>query len=136
VAFRKDKIKQKAEGALRSILTPGEQEVASINVIAGPSPWLAMGALGLIGQLFAKYYYVTVTNQRVLFIGMSRWTTMVKGLAFADPLAQGTVSDVRLKSLWSSFRYRRPDGKVLRLNVHRIWRDEIAPVLKALGASA
>lgn len=136
MAFRKDTIKAKGDEALRTILSPGERELASISIIAGPSPWLAFGLLGIIGQLFTQYYYVTVTDTRVLFLGLSRWTTMFKGLVWADNRVAGTVSDVKYRTLWSSFRYRRNDGKVLRLNVHRIWRNEMGPFLQLLGASA
>jgi len=135
VAFRKDRIKELGSESLRSVLAPGEQEVVYLSVIAGPNPWLALGLLGLIGQLFTQYYYVAATDRRVVFLGQSRWSTKFKGLAFADPRTRGVVSDVKVGSVWSSFRYRRPDGKVLRLNVHRIWRSEMGPFLQALGAS-
>lgn len=40
-----------------------------------------------------------------------------------------------MAKLWSSLRYRRPEGKEIRLNFHRIWRDEMQAVVQALGAS-
>ena len=57
-----------------------------------------------------------------------------KGLAFADPKSEVAVRDVKLAGLWSSLRYRRPDGKELRLNFHRFWRDEMQALVQALGS--
>ena len=135
MAVRKETIKAQMETALRSILQPGEQETASVLAIAGPSPWLAMGVLGLIGALFTRYYYATVTNQRVIFVGTSRWTQRPKGMAFADPRSSAALESVKPSTLWSVIRYRRPDGSVLRLNVHRIWRQEFDAFVQALGGT-
>jgi hypothetical protein len=57
-----------------------------------------------------------------------------KGLAFADPLRTGAIRDVEIGKVWSHLRYQPADGKELRLNFHRIWRDEMQEVVQAVGA--
>ena len=39
-------------------------------------------------------------------------------------------------AVWSRFRYHRPDGKDIRLNVHRFWRNDGQAVVDALTTQA
>jgi hypothetical protein len=136
MAVRKETIKKQFDEAMSSVLEPGEQVAAGSYTISGPSPWL-QGVLGFIGMLALgmRYYYVAVTDRRVLFMKASMWTQRPKGFAFADPKGSVAIHDVDPSALWSHFRYRRPDGKEIRLNFHRMWRDEMETVVRALGAS-
>jgi hypothetical protein len=135
VAVRKETIKAQVREWLSSALEPGEREVASVNTIAGPSPWLATGLLGLIGQAFIRYYYVVVTDRRILFVNMSRVSGRPKDIAIADPRSAVSVVEYRPASLWSVLKLNRGEDKPLKLHVHRIWREELDQVAKALGAS-
>jgi hypothetical protein len=135
VAVRKETIKQQVREALGAMLEPGETEQASVNTIAGSSPWLAQGLLGLIGQALVKYYYVVVTERRILYITMSRMSGRPGELAMADPRSSVSVAEYKPSALWSVLKLKRPDGKILRLNVHRIWKDELEGVARALGAT-
>lgn len=132
MAVRKETFKKQMDEALGSILEPGERELVSVNTIVGISPWLAAGIIGLIGQFFVKYYYITVTDRRVLFIQVSRLSGRPKGLAFTDPRPGPTVSESKPAAVWSSFKYTRPDGKSMKVHVHRFWRDEMAATIQAL----
>jgi hypothetical protein len=136
MAVRKETIRSQVREWLTTVLEPGEQEVASVNAIAGPSPWLATGLLGLVGQAFIKYYFVVVTDRRVLYVNMSRVSGRPKDLAMADPRSAVSVEGYKPSNLWSVLKLNRGEGKPLKLNVHRIWREELDQVAQALGAAA
>ena len=135
MAIRKATVKQQVQGVLGPMLEPGERELASVNTIAGASPWIAQGLLGLIGQFLVKYYYLVVTDRRILFIQMSRLSARPMGLAMADPRSGFEVESYKPSAVWSVLKVKRPDGSTLRLNVHRFWRDELDEVASALGIS-
>jgi hypothetical protein len=133
MAFRRETIKRQFGEARQAFLEPGEQGVAEAFTISGPSPWL-MGVLGVIVMLILgqRYYFVTVTDRRVLFMKASLMTGRPKGLAWADPRSTVTLEDVTEGKLWSRLFYLRPGVKKLRLNFHRIWRDDMNAVVNAL----
>jgi hypothetical protein len=138
MAFRRAKIKEQFDAAIPSVLEPGEQVQAETLAQSGPSPWLA-GLIGWVIMLIAgaRYYFIAVTDRRVLFMKASMMTGRPQGLAWADPRGGVRVSDVNLtNAVWSKFRYHRPDGKDIRLNVHRFWRDDGQAVVNALTAQA
>jgi hypothetical protein len=88
-----------------------------------------------VGQLFVKYYFITVTEQAVVFHAAGRVGQKPKDLVAAIPRAQaqGLVSDVRLNTVWSSFRFRFPDQeKPTRINVFRQWRAELEQLIPAI----
>lgn len=133
MAFRKETIRKQANEMLAESLPPGETIVSGVYTNSGPSPWL-MNELGLIGQFFVDYYYVAVTGQQVIFVRMNRVSNRPTRIEFALPVQSVRISDFKRKALWSSFRYQRPDqAKPRRLNVHRIWRDELDALVKAVG---
>jgi hypothetical protein len=136
MAVRKETIKEQVREWLKTVLEPGEREVASVNAIAGPSPWLATGLLGLIGQAFIKFYYVVVTDRRVLYVSMSRFSGRPRDLAMSDPRPAVSVTEYKPSSLWSVLKLNRGEDKSLKLNVHRIWREELEQVAEALGATS
>ena len=134
MAFRRAKIKEQFDAAIPAVLEPGEQVQAESMVISGPSPWL-VGAVGwlvmlLLGQ---RYYFIAVTDRRVIFMKASMFTGRPKGLAWADPRGAAQVTDVDLdNAVWSKFRYHRPEGKEIRINVHRFWREDGQQVVATL----
>lgn len=136
MAIRKETVKQQFTEALPSVLEPGEQPAAGVYVVSGPSPWLSTGLLGLVGMLIfgVRWYYLAVTDHRVVFMKASMMTGRPQGLAWADPRSAASVSDVDLSAtVWGKLMYHRPDGKVIRLNVHRFWLDEGRAAVQALG---
>jgi hypothetical protein len=133
MAVRKETIKKQANEMVAQALQPGEQIVSGVYSITGPSPWL-MNQLGLIGQFFVDYYYIAVTQQQVIFVKMNRVSNRPKEIAFTAPLQAVQITDYRRNAMWSSFRYNVPTAaKPLRLNVHRIWRQELDALVGAFG---
>jgi hypothetical protein len=133
MAVRKETIKKQANEVVAQALQPGEQIVSGVYAITGPSPWL-MNQLGLLGQFFVDYYYIAVTQQQVIFVKMNRMSNRPKGIAFTAPVQSVRISDYHRNAMWSSFRYNVPTAaKPLRLNVHRIWRQELDALVGAFG---
>lgn len=133
MAVRKETIKKQANEMVVQALQPGEQIVSGVYAITGPSPWL-MNQLGLLGQFFVDYYYIAVTQQQIIFVKMNRVSNRPKEIAFTAPLQSVQISDYRRNAMWSSFRYNVPTAaKPLRLNVHRIWRQELDALVGAFG---
>ncbi|MYS25118.1 hypothetical protein GA0115240_17462 [Streptomyces sp. DvalAA-14] len=126
MAIRKSTMQEQVAQAIAQI-NPGDTPIVTFHTVTGPSPWL-MDNLGLLAQAFVKYYFVTVTEQAVVFHRAGRMTSRPKELVAAIPRqeAAGLVSDVRRKALWSSLRFQLPgEAKPTRLNVGRYWRAEL-----------
>jgi hypothetical protein len=133
MAVRKETIKKQANEMVVQAMQPGDQIMSGVYTITGPSPWL-MNQLGLLGQLFVDYYYVAVTRQQVIFVKMNRLSNRPKEIAFTAPLQSVQISEYRRNAMWSSFRYNVPTApKPLRLNVHRIWRQELDALIGSFG---
>jgi hypothetical protein len=133
MAVRKETIKKQANEMVVQALQPGEQIISGVYAITGPSPWL-MNQIGLLGQFFIDYYYVAVTQRQVIFVKMNRISNRPKEIAFTAPLPSVRITDYKRSALWSSFKYNVPTApKPLRLNVHRIWRQELDALVGAFG---
>jgi hypothetical protein len=139
MAFRKATVQEQFQQAISAILEPGERVEAGVLSQSGPTPWLS-GAIGIVFMLVLgmRYYFIAVTDRRVLFMKASLMTVRPQRLGWADPRDVGTLSDVDADaSLWSHFRYARPgETKATRFNVHRIWRDELRSVVSAMSSGA
>lgn len=138
MAFRKETIKQQFEQALSErFFEPGEQLQSGVFAQTGPSPWFA-GAIGILiyMALGARWGFFAVTDRRAIFIKASIFSQRPKDLMWADPRSAVRVSDVVADAkVWNKFSYHRPDGpKPVRVNVNRIWRDELQSVVAALAA--
>jgi hypothetical protein len=135
MAFRKATISEQFSRAIRPELEPGERIEAGFMSQSGPTPW-AVGAIGIVMMLALgmRYYFVAVTDRRVLFLQGSLMTSKPKALAWSDRRGAGRVFEVDADAaLWSHFKYERPgDGEVTRFNVHRVWRDELRQALSAM----
>jgi hypothetical protein len=136
MAFRKETIKQQFGEALPTVLEPGERVDVGFLTVSGPSPWLTAGIFGYLGMLLmgARWYFVTLTDRRVVFMKVSMATGHPAGLAWTDPRGSASLSDAMLEGkVWSRVQYRRPEGKSLRLNIQRFWRDEGKEFVERLG---
>jgi hypothetical protein len=140
MAVRRETVRKQFEEAVRPVLEPGEQLVAGAYCASGPNPLFLTGLFGLIGMLVAgvRYYFVWVTDRRVIVMGASMMTARPKGnLVWADPRASVSISDVTPAATWSWFRYQRPGvEKPIRLNFARPWREDFAQMTAALSGSA
>jgi hypothetical protein len=139
MAVRKETIRKQFMDALPAFLEPGETVQTGAYGVSGPNPMLAQGLLGLIGLLIfnMRWYFMAVTDRRVVFVKASFWTGRPKGLGFADPKGAVSLSEVVTDAkLWNHLKYSGPSvQKPLRLNFHAWWRDECKQVVDALGAT-
>ncbi|MEV6791824.1 hypothetical protein AB0M87_07450 [Streptomyces sp. NPDC051320] len=134
MAIRKSTIQEQLSAAIYSV-NPGDRPLVSVQAIAGPNPML-VGLLGIIGQAFLTYYFITVTEQAVLIHQVNRMSNRPQEIAYALPPAQAmrSVSDINRGALWSSFRFQLPDQPMpVKMNVHRQWRAEMDQMLGMLN---
>jgi len=132
VAVRKETIKQQFNEALQAVLEPGEQVLGGAYGVSGPNPLWAQGLLGIVGFLIfgMRYYYVALTDRRLIFMNASYWTSRPSGLAWSDPRDSVTISDLQTDAkLWNWGKISSPTKQNLRMNFHAFWRPE----LKAMG---
>jgi hypothetical protein len=96
VAVRKETIRQQFDEALPAVLEPGERMLGAYGV-SGPNPLWAQGLLGLAGFLILgmRYYYVALTDRRLIFMNASFWTSRPRGLAWSDPRDSIRISDLQ-----------------------------------------
>jgi len=133
MAIRKSTMQEQVAQAIAQI-NPADRPIVTIHTVTGPSPWL-MSNLAALGQAFVKYYFVTVTEQAVVFHKASRLSARPKDLVAAIPRHEAAqlVSDVRRKTMWSSLRFQLPgQPKPTRLNVARYWRAELDQFVPAV----
>ncbi|MEU9014168.1 hypothetical protein AB0D12_31250 [Streptomyces sp. NPDC048479] len=133
MAIKKATIQQQVAAAIAQA-NPADRPVVTIQAIAGPSVWL-MSMLGLIGQAFLTYYFITVTEQAVVVHKAGRMSNRPQEIAFALQPAEvvGMIGDVKRNAIWSSFRFQLPgQPQPTRMNVHRIWRTEMDHLLGLL----
>src|SRR5438552_18989807 len=114
--LRREKIREAVDAVVASHLEPGEQIVAQGLTLKGPSPWLTAGLLGLIGWLLTKYYFVVVTDRRVLFERTTMmWSVRPKALEAAEPRSSVSLVENTPRTLWSHMKIRRGDGSEWKL---------------------
>ncbi|MFJ8312438.1 MULTISPECIES: hypothetical protein [unclassified Streptomyces] len=133
MAMKKSTIQQQVAEAIMQA-NPQDRPIVTIQAIAGPSVWL-MSMFGVIGQAFLTYYFITVTQQAVLLHRASRMSNRPQEIVFAIPPAEAMrmIGDVKRNTLWSSFRCQLPGRpKPTRMNVHRLWRNEMDQLLGML----
>jgi hypothetical protein len=132
VAVRKETIKQQFNEALPAVLEPGERVLGGAYGVSGPNPLWAQGLFGLAGFLIfgMRYYYVALTDRRLIFMNASFWSSRPKGFAWSDPRDSVTISDLQTDNkLWNWGKISSPTKQNLRMNFHAFWRPE----LKAMG---
>jgi hypothetical protein len=139
MAVRREAVRKQFEDAAQPLLEPGEQLVAGAYGASGPNPLWLSGLFGLVGMIIVnvRYYFVWVTDRRVLFMNASMMTARPKGgMSWADQRSAVSVSEVTPAATWSWFKYHRPaGGKPIRLNFPRPWRDDFAAMTAALGGA-
>ena len=125
---------------LSQVAPPGEQFVACVHGMTGPSPWIdgMFGALGvLITQSMRKYYFVTLTNTSIVVNRSGRIANRPKEIVVALPIQSGTVTRVKKNPLWSKLYLQFPgEAKPTRIHVHRIWNSDLAAFLAVAQATA
>jgi hypothetical protein len=139
MAMRKATVKKQVEEAFAQ-QAPGERPLVTLAAITGPTPWLSsIGIIGLIVQFMMKFYLISVTEQGLVLHRMGRFSQRPKEIAYAIPRAQaqGLFGEVQLNPLWSVFRLSLPgEAKPVRVNVQRLWRNELEQLVSMLGGAA
>jgi len=125
----KDKPKARMMAALGSLMEPGEQVQAATMAIRGPSLWLVGG---ILGALLTKYYWVAVTDRRVLAVRMGKTGDVL----FSEPRASVKLAQAAAHPVYSKVALQRADGTVVKFRVHRMWREEFDALVAALGGAA
>jgi heme/copper-type cytochrome/quinol oxidase subunit 2 len=140
MAVRKDTITRQFNQTMQAgILEPGEQVITGMMTQTGASPWLA-GLIGVILMLLTgtRWYYVMLTDRRVLFLKASLLTSKPTGaVAWADPRTAVSISDVVTDAkVWNRLRYHRPgQSEPVRLNVSAVqWKSEFQSLVSNLRA--
>lgn len=124
----------KVEEFVTPQLEPGEKIDAILSFSqTGPSPWFA--ALTYLIFFWIRPYAVVVTDRRVIFVRRSLWTNRVKGIDGTAPRNEVTVAEYRPPKVWGKLVLNRPVG-LIKLNVHRMNREELDTFVPALGGSA
>ncbi|MGI5351626.1 hypothetical protein ACQEU8_26110 [Streptomyces sp. CA-250714] len=137
MAFRKATMKKQVAEAIAQ-QAPGDRPLVSVATVAGPNPWLSVGFLGLIGQFLIKYYFITVTEQALLVQRMSRFSQRPKEIVHAIPRDQAPslFGEIQLNPLWSFYHMSLPgEAKPVRINIHRMWRNELEELLAVVGGA-
>lgn len=114
---------------LSQVAPAGEQFVACVHGLTGPSPWIdgLIGGLGaLIMQTFRKYYFVTVTNTSVVINRAGRIASNPKEIVAVIPLASAPIENIQKGAIWGKLYVRFPgDAKATKINVNRIWNADL-----------
>jgi hypothetical protein len=112
----------------------------SLDLAGTPEPFrtwtvpLLLGAVVGIGfGVLQRPRYAVLTDRRVLFLEAGRWGYRPGGLAFADPRRDVAITGGRRGWTSSPLKYRRPDGRELRLNGLRPWQEDLDRFQQALG---
>ncbi|MBR7831278.1 hypothetical protein KDK95_33540 [Actinospica sp. MGRD01-02] len=143
MALTRSGMRKQVVEALTSVAPPGEQFIACLHGMTGPSPWIdgLIGGIGaLIMQSFRKYYFVTLTNTSVVVNRAGRVANRPKEIVAAIPLAANPIASVNKGAVWGKLFIQFPgEAAPTKINVHRIWGadlDRFAEALAAAGAVA
>jgi hypothetical protein len=129
MAVTKSGMRKQVVENLTQVAPPGEQFVACVHGMTGPSPWLdaLLGGIGaLIMQSFRKYYFVTVTNTSVVVNRAGRIANRPKEVVAAIPLTAGPVVDIQKGKIWGKLYLQFPgEATATKINVHRQWNADL-----------
>ncbi|HEY3873334.1 MAG TPA: hypothetical protein VGM10_33565 [Actinocrinis sp.] len=107
---------------LSQVAPPGEQFMACLHGMTGPSPWFDNAII----QALRKYYFVTLTNTSVVVNRAGRLANRPKEVVAAIPLQARPVAQVKKGVLWNKLYIQFPGmPKPTRINVHRIWNADL-----------
>jgi hypothetical protein len=111
---------------------PQEPVLAGAQVTSGVSrkwTWLSPGV-----RMFGRTYYLTLTEQHLLFCWISAWTGRPRAVTMTVPRDQVQVEDFSLRGQMGWIRCRVPDRKApMTLRFFHFWRPEVETMLAALS---
>lgn len=140
MALTRSGMRKQVVEALTSVAPPGEQFIACLHGMTGPSPWIdgLIGGIGaLIMQSFRKYYFVTLTNTSVVVNRAGRVANRPKEIVAAIPLAANPIASVNKGAVWGKLFIQFPgEAAPTKINVHRIWGADLDRFAEAASAAA
>ena len=134
MAFRKESILRQFSSAIEPALGPDERLVTGALTRSGPNPWLVeVVGFWIMLLLGARNYFIAVTDRQVILVRASMMAQRPKGIARVDGKSTIEITNVKSNRAWSRFTYRRSDGKSMRLNFARAWRDDMHAIVQSVG---
>ena len=119
--------------ALNPVLEPDEKVEASAYALTMPSAWWYL--LTYFVMLMAKYWFVAVTDRRVIFMKVSKTGTSRSEFAWDDPRPGMRAGELKRSLGWTKLDLYKPDGGKMTLSFDRNWREEAAAIRDALHRS-
>jgi len=129
----KEKVAGRAAAVIAPGLEPGERILIGARVQSGISQWWVL--LSAYARLFQRWYYLALTDRRLIFCAISFWTGRPVAVKIVVPREQLRVVDYQPGTMWTSFRLSFPGReKPMRVRAPRAYRSEVEQILGALGA--
>jgi hypothetical protein len=122
----------KVEEFVRPQLEAGEQIVTTVShVQTGPTPWF-QALFGILFLLWIKYEALVLTDRRVLVIKKSLLSGRPRAISTTYPRNEVKVLDYQVPTVWGKLTLDL-GGTPVKLNVHRMNRDQAQQFVDALG---
>ena len=131
MARQKAKIADRIDESVGGVLEPGETVEARAYAVTMPSPWWYL--LTYFVMLLAKYWFIAVTDRRVIFMKVSKTGTSRSEFAWADPRSGMRAGELRRSLGWTKLDLYKADGGRMTLSFDRNWRDEAAAIRDLLN---
>jgi hypothetical protein len=124
-------LRDKLRERVQPYLQPGEQVEQVFLAQGGITPWLASGALGLVGAMAASRRVIVVTNQAILVVDASKLTgtTPTRRGVIARLPRQAVIGPPR--GVWAKVRIG--DEK---LYVHKRFHRDISQANERAGTAS
>src|SRR6059036_1423974 len=111
----KDRTRDKMRGGLAPVLERGEKVRLAVLASRGPNPLL----WGFLGGTMTKYFYLAVTDRRVIAQPMRAGQPL-----FAQPREAVSITEAAAHPIFNRVLVRLEDGTDVLFRIHRTWREE------------
>ena len=123
----------KIEEFIRPQLDAGENTTVIIgHAQTGPTPWL-QGLVGVIFLFWVRFVALVLTDQRVLVLKKSWLSGRPQSIAESHRRNEVRVLAYKAPTVWGKLTLAFSDGESVKLNVHRMDRDQLQQFVDALG---
>jgi hypothetical protein len=131
------KVEERAAEFLRGRLHPGETIVGASGGQVQPRALLGLEfMIGVLAMWSIHYYYLVLTNQRVLMVRLKRSSGRPAEVVWAEPHTGIVVDRFKRGRMWMLLYLRRvSDGRVIRFRAQRTaWgaTDRVTEVARVL----
>jgi hypothetical protein len=122
----------KIEEFIRPQLDAGEQITVIIgHAQTGPTPWL-QGLFGVIFLFWVRFLALVLTDRRIILIKKSMLSGRAQSIAESHPRNEVRVLEYKAPTVWGKLALGY-GGETVKLNVHRMDRDQLQQLVDALG---